>query len=186
MFNYKPTVLRYQYRSRTSTVRYMYIRNFVFIVFTAVFHREFLHWLRAEKKQTKWFSSGKYDPLCPIKFFKRSPQSAGTLFGRCKKETRRVMIYRNIEARARDKKRETKKKERKRKRGGERSANMYYIRTRGNIYMYDVLQQVTHSWCRECTRWAMVHMGNECSVVDGTCCEHTGSFIHRKQGATVE
>jgi len=54
-------------------------------------------------RQTKWFSSEKYDPFCPISFFKRTLQSVETLFGRCKKETRRVMIYRNGKARGRKK-----------------------------------------------------------------------------------
>lgn len=46
---------------------------------------------------------GKIRPLLSHQVLQKiPPQPAETLFGRCKRETRRVMIYRNGEARERD------------------------------------------------------------------------------------
>lgn len=161
-------------------VKYMYIRNFVFIVRQCFIVNSFIGSAPRRNRRNDFLRENT-TPFVPSSSSKEPPSPPRLFSVDAKRKLGELWFIVTLK-REREIKRET-----KREREGERMRGyMYYIRTRGNIYMYDVLQQVTHSWCRECTRWAMVHMGNECSVVDGTCCEHTGSFIHRKLGATVE
>lgn len=112
--------------------------------------------------------SKKYDPLCHGAPFQKEPSVPTKLFSAGLKRNRdRVMIYRwNGTRRDRWRTARNREKWRREWRSGWVERGEAYVHRRHLHFAAGQTEKRT-----ECTRWAMVHMGNECSVANGTCSE---------------